>query len=446
MRNPAPIILVATFLAVCSPNARAAEYPLPEGLQEEVNDAIDKGMAWIASLQQPDGSFPYFQPGHRHEGATSLGLLTLVKSGWNPRDARFTKGFEFVKTMMDNHRQNGDWATYSVAITMMALEGWQRALNPPRAPRLSREEQADPNFVPGVAKVNLPRELQAWMTEMLQWMVGRMNQNGMWTYTSGASGEDFSNTQLALLGIAAAYRCGINVPNADIFKGILDRYLREQQQDGDVIPRNTPIKPLELDRSDPHATSSPGRWEYFTDARNGDRARGFPYVPGDPGSVMGSMTCGGIVGLVLSKSLLKEIKPDAIDLEFNIKIDQAIYDALAWLRQNFNVETNPRRGGAGAQWHYYYLYSLERVGVLVGTEHIGEHLWYHEGARYLVDQQSKDRANAGSWMSGIRDHIDKPEEQRFVDTSWALLFLKRGTMPMRIAITPPPTRPTTSQQ
>ena len=66
-------------------------------------------------------------------------------------------------------------------------------------------------------------------------------------------------------------------------------------------------------------------------------------------------------------------------------------EGLEWLAGQFTVEENPNESGN----QFYYLYGLERVGVLAGTEFLGDHEWYPEGAQYLLAQQSGD----GSWTS-----------------------------------------------
>jgi hypothetical protein len=81
----------------------------------------------------------------------------------------------------------------------------------------------------------------------------------------------------------------------------------------------------------------------------------------------------------------------------------------------FSVIENPR----GGEWHFYYLYALERVGRALDTEFIGSHEWYPLGARYLVDTQGKD----GGWAEGgYEGPVWKAQA-----ASYALLFLTRAT-------------------
>ncbi|MCC6741988.1 MAG: hypothetical protein IT452_23410, partial [Planctomycetia bacterium] len=86
---------------------------------------------------------------------------------------------------------------------------------------------------------------------------------------------------------------------------------------------------------------------------------------------------------------------------------------LDWLGQNFAVDQNPKHNDPKA-WIYYYLYGMERVGVLADTEFFGKHEWYQEGAKFLLAVQ----AAGGDWNNDSRD------------TSWAILFLRRATRPV----------------
>jgi len=84
-----------------------------------------------------------------------------------------------------------------------------------------------------------------------------------------------------------------------------------------------------------------------------------------------------------------------------------------------NPGTHDAADGGQGGWQYYYLYALERAGIFVGTETLGAHEWYAEGAQYLLAQQKDD----GSWLSKGADHA-------IWDTCFAILFLRRATRPL----------------
>ena len=77
---------------------------------------------------------------------------------------------------------------------------------------------------------------------------------------------------------------------------------------------------------------------------------------------------------------------------------------------------NPfRRAGKLGDRDLYFLWSLERVGVVYGLDKIGNVDWYQSGADLVVPQQKAD----GSWGGGYGADVD---------TSFVLLFLARSNL------------------
>jgi hypothetical protein len=70
---------------------------------------------------------------------------------------------------------------------------------------------------------------------------------------------------------------------------------------------------------------------------------------------------------------------------------------------------------------YYYLYGLERAGVLLLAPKFGEHDWYDDGSRLIIGAQAGD----GSWDAGDAGTVGPT-----CDTCFAILFLARGTTPL----------------
>jgi len=93
--------------------------------------------------------------------------------------------------------------------------------------------------------------------------------------------------------------------------------------------------------------------------------------------------------------------------------------ALAWYCKNFGLRgSSPTGVYWGPSILYYYLYAVERVGVFLGLRRISDHEWYLEGASLIVAWQKPD----GRWAESERTSV--------IDTAWALLFLKRATIPV----------------
>ncbi len=182
---------------------------------------------------------------------------------------------------------------------------------------------------------------------------------------AGMGGGDNSNTQFAALGLFACSQSGLRFPK-------------------ELIQRAR-------------------KWWEICQCPDG----GWGYQ-GRSGSY-GSMTTAGIAALCIYSGILKQ----------DIKGDANIEKGLKWLGDNFSVTQN---GSYGDVWKYYYLYGIERVGILTGSPTIGKHRWYDEGARHLLSQQRAD----GSWQGRHEDGV--------VATSFAILFLKRATIENRVPV------------
>ena len=71
-------------------------------------------------------------------------------------------------------------------------------------------------------------------------------------------------------------------------------------------------------------------------------------------------------------------------------------------------------------YYYYFLYSVERAGILWGRETIGDTWWYNQGANELLRLQNAD----GSWGEDFKGATERP-----ANTAFAILFLKRAVPP-----------------
>lgn len=216
-----------------------------------------------------------------------------------------------------------------------------------------------------------PEAYRQDLVDAAKWLAQAQTQRGTWGYTADRSGWDNSNTQFALLGLHEAALAGVPIPG-EVWRLSHQHYTRSQNEDGG--------------------------WAY-TDSQES----------------YGSMTAAAVASLFITGDQLhvgREIgyvngaAPGCARYAQNVSIAAG----LRWLTLNFSVTENPRRGG---QWHRYYLYALERVGMTGGLRYIGQHDWYREGAAQLVRQQQA----SGAWGD-------------LSDTAFALLFLAKGNRPL----------------
>ena len=96
--------------------------------------------------------------------------------------------------------------------------------------------------------------------------------------------------------------------------------------------------------------------------------------------------------------------------------DPQIENALHYLAKRIGKPGSDKKP---QQEDLYFLWSLERVGVLYGLRAIEGKDWYAWGANLLQAHQSKE----GNWQNG-RYHGSSPT----LDTCFALLFLERANL------------------
>jgi hypothetical protein len=430
-----PLLAVAIFgllsgpAAAQDPSTKAGPPPgsaVDPALQKSVNAAIGKGVAALRTLQTEAGEFPgpYKPepvPGARraavntsHVGQTAIALYTLRACGVPADDPQVKSGFEFLRGMY--RRFKGDprgLDNYGVSLTVLALETHYPPPAPPDddATRYGRTVQPPPA---------IPEPDLSWMKELTAWLVAAQSGGGGFSYRSpGSGGYDHSNSQYSLLALKAARRCGIEVP-ARVWEKALRHFLQAQERKGPDVVRKE------------RAGGGGQGYGPVTRAAARDHARGWGYMERDPAT--GSMTTGGVSSVAICRSELRG--KGVLDPADDVRALQAIWDGLAWLGLHFTVKENPGPDNAPMSresWHFYYLYGLERAGVLSGATLMGDHDWYREGAEYLVATQE----GSGGWRDGGGEappvpgvqRVDRPalDEGEMLDTCFALLFLKRAT-------------------
>ena len=208
-------------------------------------------------------------------------------------------------------------------------------------------------------------------------------------------GSDNSNSQYAALGLRACHDAGIDLPKDAITlarKWLLDSQEKEAGASKDVATGGIAAPP-----------------------------RGWGYTPSH--APYGSMTAGAIGSVCIYDYILDGEK------SLSWKRDASVLSGIAWLAHNFSPTGNPFVDKVvgnsyslipdGAMF-YYYLYAVERTGLLFGTEKFGAREWYPEGANVLLKIQQPD----GSWPAA------DTHRNAVWDTCFSILFLRRATRPL----------------
>ncbi|MCA8915930.1 MAG: hypothetical protein KDB90_11005 [Planctomycetes bacterium] len=379
-------------------------------LNDKVVTAISKGAERVKLMQNGDSAWPY---GSRARGGTALALLTLLTCDVPADDPAVIRGFEAMKGMEFEE-------TYSVALSLMAYEA-RYITDVERRAYLSEGDDKFPDF-----KRELSDEDRKAMQSLVDWLVANQNQtkNPFWNYNIApdTSRFDFSNTQYALLGLASALRCEIKIPTGVVGK-LVEEVVTFQQPDGPKVKRVVGYKPPKG-----NSRKDDGRSTY---AGKPTEARGWAYATkakwdryAETTDSYGSMTTAGLTCLLVGLDIVDQMDAAQLKEEFGSQqayekwkkaATESLEDGMCWLEYWFTITRNPNHGRT---WYLYYMYGLERVMMLGQVRRLGVHDWYSEGASVLVTTQNSD----GSWGT-------------MPDTCFALLFLKKGTIPSRRPVT-----------
>lgn len=116
--------------------------------------------------------------------------------------------------------------------------------------------------------------------------------------------------------------------------------------------------------------------------------------------------------------LLIPVEPEVGPGQYKLKctsdlLDRSLSDANRWVNSHFTVDA--AKGNEALHARLYFVYALERYGVLARTERIGGQNWRNAGTEFLRKVQKP----SGTWDDGDFGPI--------ADTSFGLLFLGRST-------------------
>jgi hypothetical protein len=360
--------------------------PLTKLEQNQVDTAVGRGVAFLKKSQNPEGTWP----GPRPVEAAALAGMTLLESGVPATDAVIVKAAGYVRKHVPSINN-----TYGISLYILFLN----KLNDPQdkgrikdlAMRLVLGQGQTGGWTYG-CPIPTPKDQEV--------LVGFLNDLGGKNLTEfekahpgriktlppalkslallhepakGAdyrSGGDNSNTQFALLALWAAR--SQKLPVDPTLQRVVDRFRKSQNPDGSWFYSGT-------------TNASPG---------------GLP-----------TMTCAGLLALAVGYGL-----PAAENKRDDPKKDQAIARAIQHLSKAIGGRA-PR--GKPRMLELYFLWSVERVGVLYHLKTIADKEWYYWGMDILLPNQ---HAN-GSWHAKVGHGTDP-----VLDTCFALLFLQRANL------------------
>ena len=385
----------------------------PTDFQKSVDEAIAKGVAHLRTLQIKDGTFKPFQ--EWTIGTTALATLALLSCGVPANDPQVKQALDWIFAQTPER-------TYDQAACLLAID---RAYTPQKELDAMQRGNAIETF-----ERDLPTKRKVWVLDIAEALEKAAPSKGSWGYPSASNNRvkrDTSNTQYAVLGMRAALHLGYAV-DADTWRGVIRHCEELQELQG---PKGR-VSLVRRGQAIPDEASAHTLYEQKVPAVAGFR---YATVSGHE-HVDGSMTCAGISCLLIARHELLRLDCEEFSRKEATRIDDLINGGWAWLDAHWAVDRHP--GHPAGRWLYYYLYCLERAGILGDVRRVGGRDWYFEGAAQLIARQhdngswnhrglGSSTGGANGWSGGVDN--DTPP------TCFALLFLKKGTPPLAGVIT-----------
>jgi hypothetical protein len=419
LRNGRPLVVCVALAVLVGTPLGAAAGPLTAGEQARVDRAVEKAVAFLKRSQTTSGAWPLTDGPVRADakvpivlGFSLLPALALLESGTPAADPSVRKVADLVRNNAAKIKN-----TYEVSLAVLLLDrlgdpkdeelirdlglrlvafqgysgGWGYS-----CPTLSKknrddlwqalrelpeEEEEGPTRsarreAPGRKAPPALRVLAIYQppAKLLRPTEPLDLQQVLYVGTT-----DNSNTQFALLALWAARRHG--VPVGRTLRLAARRFERSQRPDG--------------------------TWDYhyptggFGGAGRGTRA----------------MTAVGLLALALRHGVKDGPGPRRPDAE------RRVVAGLAALSREIDVPTGQMERRVPLPG-FFFLWSVERVGVLYGLPTLADRDWYRWGAEALVTNQTE----RGDWRLSTHPRDLDPGGIACVRTAFALLFLKRSNL------------------
>jgi hypothetical protein len=420
---------------------------LPREAQERVNAAIDKGVKYLRGSQRDKGHWQ----GGPAVGVTALAALTLLECGVKPDAPEVQKAVAFLRSEAAG-TSDDQTGTYQVSAAILLLDRLgdkaDEALIQSLALRLivsQRPAGAWSYSCPAVLKAADEQNLLAVLRHTRPAHNLELFMSGPNTFLPAAAGLGLSIPPGRMVDPDAPFRGVLLKPlpgdaKAEAARRALVSLPEEARKAPALLPPSLAAVPAAEEFSDNSNTQfaalalqAAGRHGVPVERSLGRVVRRFRsgqqkdgswgYDSTEEGTGTPSMTCAGLIALAIGHGLVAPAQP--MDEDRGRVKDPRVQAGLLWISQIIgnpmdaggrpdNVIVHDRKAAT-----LYFLWSLERVGVMYNLPRINGKDWYSWGADLLVKSQGGD----GRW-----ELRNSPGSSDSVDTCFALLFLKRANL------------------
>ncbi|MCA9244880.1 MAG: DUF4159 domain-containing protein [Phycisphaerales bacterium] len=291
-----------------------------------------------------------------------------------------------VRHLKARQQPDGSWRSrdryehgYTCLATLALLLAGEAPTSPPMARALNVIAHAPDEYtyvvslkIMALAQAD-PEKYKEDIERSARWLMRAQDESGLWSYQLNPVNYDHSNSQFALLGLNAAAQAGVKVP-AGVWQAARRRVLTTQNSDGG--------------------------WSYTF--------RGSSYGSMTAAGVSDLLILGGAVVSPVERGVRNGVAPGC----GRYREDKPLLNGLRWLGREFSAIQNPGHGRSNL---HYWLYAVERCGILSGLQMLGRHDWYREGAAKLVSDQRAD----GGWGT-------------IENTCFSIMFLAKGRKPLLV--------------
>lgn len=370
-------MLVSLATATAPMRCGAAPAQAPSSLQHEIQRAIDRGLAWLKTNQNSNGSWS-------NEDQPALTALALLAFQGDPspsstsEPSHVAKAYSYLESCVQPDGsifKKKQLLTHNTALSLLALN----------ARKTQRSEQA--------------------ISKGRQFLIGLQNDTG----EPGKADTIFDGG----VGYGSKYE---HSDMANTLSALEALYHTRQAKGDSPTTRQTDLdwKAAIHFLQNCQNLSSANKQPWVSEEA-GNRG-GFVYYPGH--SMAGETNLNGRVALRSYGSasyagLLSYIYAD-------LKADDPRVAAVSdWLKANFTLEENP---GMGPQGLYYYYHTMAKALTAIGTDKLVTNSgkafeWRGELALRLMNLQKRD----GSW---VNDNARWWENDPVLVTSYAILTLE----------------------